>query len=169
MIGLERFRDTFGNFERTAYRIEARDRYAMAEEGEPLRRFLAGEPDDLAWQARWTGRVRDLTASGRRVARVRIVSVPLSDYARFGLAASIEAIRSGEDIRYLRRVAGLPRQDFWIFDRRTVAVLHHDLDGAFVGASLVTDPPTVAGYQRQWERARALSVTRSEFVVSARV
>ena len=64
-------------FEHTAFRLEVRDRYDAPYENESLRRFLAGEQDDLPWMQSWLAMLRDLTAQGRRFARVRVVSMPL--------------------------------------------------------------------------------------------
>src|SRR5437879_1085225 len=76
----------FETFEHTAFRLEVRDRYNEPSEADPLRTFLAGEPDDLAWFEDWLALVRAATAEGRRFSRVRVVSLPLTDYSRFGLA-----------------------------------------------------------------------------------
>ena len=38
---------------------------------------------------------------GRRFARVRVVSLPLTDYSRFGVFCSQFTDGAGEDIRYL--------------------------------------------------------------------
>lgn len=65
-------------FEHTAFRLEVRDRYDAPYENESLRKFLAGEQDDLPWMQSWLVMLRDLTAQGRRFARVRVVSLPLT-------------------------------------------------------------------------------------------
>jgi hypothetical protein len=106
--------------------LEVRSRYAPSYEGESLRRFLAGEPDDLPWMQSWLTMVRRATAEGRRFARVRVVGLPLSDYNAFGLAISACNNEAGEDIRYLTReqADGLPDHDYWLFDS---AVARHEL------------------------------------------
>ena len=40
-----------------------------------MRRFLAGEQDDLPSMQSWLVMLRDLTAQGRRFTRVRVVSI----------------------------------------------------------------------------------------------
>jgi hypothetical protein len=52
-------------FEHTAFRLEVRDRYDASYENESMRRFLAGEQDDLPWMQSWLVMLRDLTAQGR--------------------------------------------------------------------------------------------------------
>ena len=121
-------------FEHTAFRLEVRDRYDAPYENESLRRFLAGEQDDLPWMQSWLVMLRDLTAQGRRFARVRVVSMPLTDYSRFGVWCAQFTNGAGEDIRYLTRdqaqAEGLPAHDYWLFDSRTLVRLHFDRRGS---------------------------------------
>ncbi|MEU4539235.1 DUF6879 family protein [Streptosporangium sp. NPDC023825] len=170
MMNLEEFRQLFLAFEKTACRIEARESYHSAEEAEPLRRFLAGEPDDFAWLGVWLERVRTLTARGKRLERVRVVSTPLSDYSRFGLNVSRATVEAGENIHYLHRDTmrdlGIPQKEFWIFDAETVASLHHGERGEFLGAELVTDSEAVAEYQEWWTAAWRHSQPRDVFLRS---
>lgn len=147
LLSGEEFRRLFDTFEHTAFRLETHERYVDEEEQEPLRRFLAGEPPDDAWFMDWYEAVEQITAQGRRMERVRVVSEPHSDYTRFGMDLARRLnVPSGEDIRYLpRRLADeldLPGEDFWLFDSHRVAVLHFDCD-VLLGAELVTDPAEV--------------------------
>jgi hypothetical protein len=64
-------------YEQTAFRLETRERYNESEEVEPLRRFLADEPD-YSWNEEWAAMMRQRTAVGQRMERVRIVSEPRS-------------------------------------------------------------------------------------------
>jgi len=152
------------SFEHTAFRLEVRDRYDAPNEREPLRRFLAGDPD-LAWFQNWLNTIRAATAEGRRFMRVRVVSLSLTDYSRFGLWCSQHTNAAGEEIRYLRRdqAEGLPDYDYWLFDSRKLALMHYDDADRFLGAEIVEEPATVVqhGYWRDaaWHRA----VRRDEF------
>jgi hypothetical protein len=150
----EDFRRLCVSFEHTAFRLETRDRYLDDEEQEPLRRFLAGEPPDDAWFTEWSETVGQLTAEGRRMKRVRVVSEPHSDYTRFGIDLARRLnVPSGEDIRYLPRhraqELSLPDEDFWLLDSSRVLTLHFDND-VLLGAELITDPAEVVrrGYWR---------------------
>jgi hypothetical protein len=133
-----------------------------------VRRFLAGEPDDLAWFQDWLRMIRAATAEGKQFLRVRVVNVPLSDYNRFGLRCSELTEAAGEDIRYLRRgeAAGLPDHDYWLFDSRKLALMHFDDADRFLGAEIIDDLAAVVqhGYWRDdaWHRA----IRRDEFAVT---
>lgn len=139
-------------FERTAFRLETRERYSEPEETEPLRRFLAGRPD-YAWNEEWAAMIRQRTALGQRMSRVRVVAEPHSDYTRFGIDLARVNVAAGEDIRYLSRPQAarlsLPDHDFWLIDSSRVAILRFGDDDVLLGAAIVTDPAVVDGH-RHW-------------------
>lgn len=165
LISSDAFGELFRSFEHTAFRLEPRDRYNSPGENEPLRRFLAGEPDDLAWNQPWLDLMSEHAAKGRIVSRVRVVSVPLSDYSRFGLWCARFAVEAGEEIRYLDRAqaAGLPDLDYWLFDSSWGARLHFDDDDRLLGAEIITDPGTVVELSAARDDAWHRSVSRDQF------
>ncbi len=138
MLVGEEFGRLFRTFEHTAFRLEVRDRYNSPRETESFEKLLVGEPDDLAWRQKWLAMLREAAAQGRRFCRVRVVSVPLSDYSRFGLWISQFANDAGGDIRYLTRdraeALDLPKHDYWLFDSRS-----------WYGCTSVTTTASVAG------------------------
>ena len=118
----------------------------------------------MEWLQGWLDTIRERTSEGKLVRRVRVVSLPLSDYNRFGLWTAAFNNEAGEDIRYLARgdAVGLPDFDYWLFDSRTAARMHFD-DGVATDAELIEETATLVdlNYQRDaaWHRAK----TRDEF------
>jgi hypothetical protein len=165
----EEFAKLFERFERSAFRVEARDQYDVAEEREELARFLAGKelppgsPGSRAWLAFITANM----SAGRVVERVRIVSEPLTDYTRYEFAAYRRNIGAGEQIRVLPRSVltdadqAWASEDFWIFDDELVAVLHYDDVGRFVGAEQAAE---LTPYLEAKRRSLTLAVDFEEFV-----
>lgn len=151
----------FRQAERSAFHLEVRDTYVVPSESEPLRRFLAGdrsEDDEFVFRP-WTDLIRETTGRGVAVSRVRVVTVPHSDYQRWLLSVTGSNIGAGEDIRYLpRHDAGtVPPDDFWLFDDHTVGFNLVDLNGKPAGAAVTRDPD-IAAYcrsvrNRLWEMA----------------
>nr|WP_228447317.1 DUF6879 family protein [Streptomyces paludis] len=115
----------------------------------------------------WLHMIREATESGRRFSRVRVVSVPLTDYSRFGVWCAQFTNGAGEDIRYLEReqadVHDLPNHDYWLFDSSKLIRMHFDDADRFLGGELIEDPATVVqhGYWRDaaWHHA----IRRDEF------
>jgi hypothetical protein len=165
---MDEFELLFTTFRRTAFRFEVRERYNVPLEEQPLRRFLAGEPADLEWLAGWHADVAAATAAGRQYRRVRAVSVPFSEYTRFGLAMAESNIAAGEDIRYMDRRQyerlGLPGHDAWLFDGARLAVLEFDADDRMLGVDIVTDPIEVSRHRAWRDLAWRHAVPREEFV-----
>jgi hypothetical protein len=118
---------------RWAFHLEQRDAYNVAAEDEPYRRWRRGEPDDYAWHTDWLSFVRRATAAGVLVQRVRLATVPHTDYVRWGLDVSRLNVEAGEDIRYLPRHLAvgirLPDEDYWLLDDDTLILSVFSADG----------------------------------------
>jgi len=131
-----------------------------------LRKFLAGEQDDLPWMQDWLMMVRSATANGKRFARVRVVSVPLTDYSRFGVWCAQFTNGAGEDIRYLEReradAVGVPEHDYWLFDSSTLVRMNFDDHDAFLGVELVEDPTVIVQHNYWRDAAWHYAVKRDD-------
>ena len=160
----------FDGFRSSAFRFETRDRYNSDVGREAFRKFLAGEPDDYAWHQGWLDKIRRDRAAGKTWQRVRIVSVPLSDWSRYGIQVARVGLEAGDDIRYLSREAarelGLDPLDAWLFDDQNLIHLHFGDDDTFRGAELVTDPGVVASHQHWRDLAWQHALELEDFVAS---
>jgi hypothetical protein len=164
LIGPE-FGQLFRSFEHTAYRLEARDSYYSPNETTALTQFVSGEPVEMGWFQNWLTMIREATAEGRRFARVRVVSVPLTDYSRFGMFCSQYTNAAGEDIRYLARdqAQGLPDYDYWLFDSRKLVRMHFDEQEHFLGGEVVADPAEIVRHNYWRDAAWHKAVRRDDF------
>ena len=132
---------------REAIHLEMRDRYAVSDEGDPFRRWLAGDPltpaEEAEWWRDWTELVTRITASGVTMRRARIVSEPVTDYIRYEWAGTHYNVEAGEDVRWLPRrgasAIALPGNDFWLIDGETVVFNHFTGDGEWLGNEVITD------------------------------
>ncbi len=147
--------------------MEVRDRYNALREVESFKKFLAGEPDDLAWAESWFGMIREATAEGRRFSRVRVVSLPLTDYSRFGLWASQLTNAAGEDIRYVARDVTqnveLPNHDYWLFDSRKLVMMHFGEEDRFLGAEIIEDAAEIVRHSYWRDAAWHHAARRDDF------
>ena len=162
------FEDQFRKFDRSAFHLEVADVYHTAVESEPIRRFLAGEPDDFAWQEPWLRLIRDATGAGRSVRRLRVVTVPHVDYTRWLLSISDLNVDAGEQIRWLPRhlVNGLPitPDDFWIFDDERVVYTLSAPDGSFSGGAETVDPVIVQHCMRIRDGLWPAAIPHADYV-----
>jgi hypothetical protein len=136
--------------------MEVRDTYAVPAESEPLRRFLSGEPAPEYDKSDWTDLIRGLAARGAAMSRIRIVTVPLSDYQRWLLTVTGESVEAGEDIRYTPRhtvdPSDMPSDDWWLFDDAIVAFNLVGQDGRAAGMAITADPGIAAYCQAMKQR-----------------
>lgn len=109
--------------------------------------------------------LREATAQGRRFARVRVVSTPLTDYSRFGLWCARSTNAAGEDIRYLQRDQAdrqdLPEHDYWLFDSRRLVRMHFGELGVFMGGEIVEEPAVIVEHN-YWRDAAWHHATRRD-------
>jgi len=142
-LAREQFRALFTG-RRRAFLLELEDAYGVAEENEPFRKWLKGEPDDFQWHRSWLDFARDMIGRGVVIQRARVVTEPLSDYIRWEMSIDPQNLDAGEDIRYLpRHAAGsiqFPEDDYWLFDDDTVILSLFTPDGRSGGFALVDDP-----------------------------
>nr|WP_242606670.1 DUF6879 family protein [Protofrankia symbiont of Coriaria ruscifolia] len=111
--------------------------------------------------------VREAASEGKRFARVRVMSMPLTDYNRFGLAVSAHNNAAGEDIRYLGRdkaeSAALPNHDYWLFDSRKLVRMHFDDADRFLGGEVVEDTAEIVQHNYWRDAAWHHAVRRDDF------
>lgn len=111
--------------------------------------------------------IREATAEGRTFSRVRVVSMPLSDYSRFGVWCAQFTNGAGEDIRYLARDQAqsgeLPNHDFWLFDSRKLIKMQFDDSDRFRCGELIEDPPVIVQHNYWRDAAWHHAVRRDDF------
>ncbi|MFD4240815.1 DUF6879 family protein [Streptomyces sp. NPDC058525] len=168
IIDLDAFGKLFENFEHTAWRLETRRRYASDELTDTYGQFLRGEAPVWDLDTPWARTIKEKTAGGAIVGRVRIVDTPTPTEGQRYLTAHAEKNEAlGEDIRNLSRTeAGelqLPEEDFWLFDSRLVALLRFDGDDNLLDAELITEPAEVVRYAMVRDAAWHHAVPYREF------
>jgi hypothetical protein len=115
----------------------------------------------------WLDLLRETAAQGRRITRVRAVSLPLTDYSRFGVWCAQFTGGAGEDIRYLERdvafALNLPHHDYWLFDSRLLLRMHFDDGDAFLGGEIIEDPVEIVQHNYWRDAAWHHAVRRDDF------
>ncbi|MCX5376127.1 DUF6879 family protein [Streptomyces sp. NBC_00091] len=160
----------FETFEHDAFHLELRDDYTVPNEASPFTRWLSGEPDDLQWFEPWAREMRRVTADGRTVRRVRVVTQPHSPYIQWEHSLTDGNEQAGEDIRWLPRhllPSGLrlpmDGNDWWLFDDRLLAVGHFDHEGRVLGSELIEDVDAVEECIRVRDLLWASAIPHAEY------
>lgn len=165
----EAFDNLLRSARQEAFHLEVQDTYSTPDETQPFRDFLNGSPaDDYSWLRGWLDLVEETAARGVAVRRARVVTVPHTDYTRWLLEVSYQNAAAGEQIRYLSRhdvdAEQLTVDDWWLFDRNSVAFTVFEPDGRWRGGALTTDPRIVAYCVRVRDFVWEAAVPHSEYV-----
>lgn len=157
----------FLDFHSEAWRLETLPEYRVSQEDDEMRAFLAGERiDPHAYSNEYTDDLRRVRAEGKSKGRVHVVTRPLSNYLRYEFMYYRPHAWAGEDIRIMdvtdreNPLAGV--QDFWMFDRSEVVLMHYAPDGTQISRAVFEgDVSPFLEYQRI---ALAESVPFEEYV-----
>lgn len=111
--------------------------------------------------------VQKASSEGRRLTRVRVVTLPLSDYSRFGVWCARLTNSAGEDIRYLPRDRaegeGIPNHDYWLFDSRRLVRMRFDDRDVFLGGEVVEDAAEIVKHNYWRDAASHHAIPRDDF------
>lgn len=170
----DEFNQLFRDVRERAFHLETQDAYNTPEEAEPLRRWLAGEPDGGAeWYSEWDDLMTQTTQRGVAVQRVRIVTVPNSDYTRWLCATSDSNIAAGEDIRWLPRhlvsTDEYTVDDWWLWDDDILGFTVFEPSGRFAGAAVTTDTVLVERCRTVRDRLWPKAIPHAEYIRSGYV
>lgn len=171
----EEFSELLRSFARTATYFECQQTYALEYEIQDLDLFLEGRPvppPEVWWWKPWLDQIAALTAGGRRISRVRVISSPPTGYQRWQLWSLPWHVEAGERITYLSRDEagqrlGLPLWfDWWLLDDERVIRLDYAHDGTITGKTLITDPGEVARFIT-WRDLAVRNATTAESIAAA--
>ncbi|MQY26665.1 DUF6879 family protein [Nocardia aurantia] len=154
----------FRELRQEAFHLEVRDDYHVADEDSRVSAFLAGEPAPYT-RTPWQDLMRETADRGVSVSRIRVVTVPHSDYQRWLLSVTGYNVDAGEDIRYVpRHLAGeVSPDDWWLMDHERVVYNLTDQAGVSAGLAVTTDPRIVDYCQTTRERLWALATPYAEY------
>lgn len=162
------FAEIFRNLQHSAFHLEVEDSYHTPDESEPFQAFLNGTPDEFEWHRPWLDLVRQTTKDGKRIERIRIISVPHVDYTRWGLTVAPLNIAAGEEIRWLPRrlTEGMEvtADDFWLIDRERVVFTVFTPDGTFSGGAETVDRAIVERCVRVRDALWPIAVPHADYV-----
>ncbi|MGH3735373.1 MAG: DUF6879 family protein [Micromonosporaceae bacterium] len=152
---------------RSAFRLEARDFYAI--DSEEAGRYLQGEAEPTwAQGGDWAKRLTEARTKGVRRYRVHVLESPLNDYLRYECEwGYVYTTSVGEQI-YILDTADVPRpeglddEDFWLLDDRYLLRMHYDDEGNFLGAEELPES-ALDHYRRQRDLALERAVAFQDY------
>jgi hypothetical protein len=167
----------FALFRRSAWRLEALPAYGTAESVPAFGTWLktgelvplAERPAKIAWMTA----VREATAQGRRLGRVRILHQPRVPFEDYELATYPENVEAGEDVRIADAAEHsdltVLDTDFWLLDDELVLVMDYDDDGRFRDLAPTRLPSVLRMARRRRDFAIARSVLLARYLATHEV
>lgn len=161
----------YRGIERDAFRLEARQVYDVSFEAAQVAAFRRGEPlPDTPAVVRSRQVTTDLTRAGRRLWRVHLVDLPLSDYLRYELVAYEANAAAGEEIYLANRASSSDldelRDDFALFDDTSVVWFRYDDGDRLLGYDYDEAPATVERCRVARDLAARWAVPLHQFIAS---
>ena len=155
---------------RRALRLETRQRYAVPWEDEGLAAWRRGEPEPRTPQMESTYEtLRLVTATSRRIGRVRFVELPMNEYTRHEFEVAYPRLtEAGEEIHILDRALHPEfdhvREDFVVFDDVSVMWYRYTTEDILTGYDYTEEPDVVRECVALAEEVRAAAVPYREFM-----
>lgn len=154
--GAPEFSGWFHRFRRSCFRLETLQHYGASGEDDSIQAFLAGQlPQPHPGKRRWMELVAGASRDCRVMQRIHVVTEPVNDYMIFEVAWSYAYnVSAGEDVRIVPVPAaapwpaGIPRQDFWLFDDTDLFTMCYASDGTWLGSEHSTDPAALSAARR---------------------
>lgn len=161
----------FRQVERDAFRLETLQTYDVVFEAERLEAFRKGEPlPETESMVRDHRMKEELRRTGRRIWKVHIVDLPLSDYLRYEFVAYEGSIAAGEEVFIADRssspdLADL-RDDFVLFDDAAVLWYRYTDEGKLTGYEYDDDPASLERCRAARDLAVRYAVPFHDFVAA---
>lgn len=149
------------DFKESAFRLETLSEYNVPTETKAREYFRTNGTIPEGHNDEWLRLIKQNVSAGKTMKRLRILTLPLTEYEQFEMAAYKGNIAAGEQIRFLKNKKLKPIQDFWAFDNKWIARMLYDDRGAWLGAEVSEmnedDQRIVAAWIKVWESAKSIN------------
>jgi hypothetical protein len=154
----------------TADHLELREGYLVDSEQPRIAAWRDGTMTDEERALRTSPFLDQIAATAARgvaVRRLRVVSLPATEYVRYLHGGTGANIAHGEQVRWLDRADAfdllLPALDYWQFDADALMLHQFDGDGRMTGHAFVEHPAWADRYADAFEHAWDRAVPHNEF------
>lgn len=136
------------------FRLEALPEYAVPEDLVLFERWKQGKLELDKASKKWLEQLKNTREKGVILQRVRIVSLPLSDYIFYEIDFWKHSLKKGEKISFLtereykiliRNLHFKPR-DFLMSDDKVLILFHYNKKGNFVKEELIKEKKKIQQY-----------------------
>jgi hypothetical protein len=172
--------ECFSTFRDSAVRLETLPAYSVPGETERIAAWREGRPrpERSVRTSEYLREVAQDVIWGKERARIRVLDLPMSDYALYQVTGYMESAAAGEEIRVAVRRGGTSAAladldgmaDFWLFDAGTeharAVLMDYDETGRFTG-SRAAGPVELEACEAMWDVAERHADALNEFLARA--
>lgn len=134
---MDEFDKKFEEFKKSALRLCTLPYYGI-DDDKNVKNFINGYsvPEDI--NREWRDYVKRITSEGKKIIRIIVAENPLNDYKKWILRISELNVLAGEEIlfisfdKYLKILDKRASHDFWIFDKKEIAVMFYDENNDYI-------------------------------------
>lgn len=149
------FEDAWKQTKNSIFRLESFPKYKVPEDLEIFEKWKKGQNQFGAKPDLWLQNIKATKELGIVMERVRVVSLPISEYIRYEIDYWKFSIRNGENILFIgkedfneiKRLFNFKLKDFWFFDDKTLIIFYYD-DGNFIKECFIDDEKVIEGYKK---------------------
>lgn len=134
----------FATFETEAFRLEMQREYRLDEEWQLFTAAQSGEIVTEYPFPQWLDRVEHWKGEGKSVRRVMVSTAPPSAFFEFRIRQYRRNVQAGEEVRLVFTNDMPITGDFWLFDERVAAMLHHDAEGHLLRVEVTDEPGMIS-------------------------
>ncbi|MEK6846213.1 MAG: DUF6879 family protein [Nanoarchaeota archaeon] len=172
MANISLMEEAWKSARKNIFRLEAIPEYNIPEDLVSFKKWKQGKSDLDEASKKWLENLSKTGWRGVRMQRVRVVSLPLSEYIKYEIDFWKYSIKNGEEILFLEdkkyRTAiqniDFELRDFWMFDDKVSIIFHYDETGDFVKEEPVADQRVIKKHLELKQKMLQLAIPMGEFL-----
>lgn len=154
------------------FRLESIPEYNVPEDFILFKKWKQGKLKLAENSKKWLQNLKETKERGVKMQRVRIVSLPLSDYIRYEMDFWEHSIQNGEEILFLENEQyenimqnlDFKPKDFWTFDDNVLIIFHYDETGDFVKEESISNKLITKKYIELKRKLLKYAISMNEFL-----
>lgn len=174
MVKLSITEKVWNKAQKNIFRLEAIPEYNVPEDLVLFNKWKQSKLESDKAFLKWLEGLNKTKERGVKMQRVRIVSLPFSDYIKYEIDFWKHSTKQGENILFLeakryehiKQKFNFEPKDFWIFDDKILIIFHYDEKGDFVKEKLIPDKETIKKYVELKRELLDHAIPMDEFLKS---
>ncbi len=166
------FNKLWADAKKEIFRLELLDTYLVEEEKENFKLFKEGkliDPLNDHGFLSWLSSIKEKRDAGTKIIDISVITLPVSPYVKFGMQYFLKTTEAGKEDLLIERtkVKKLTEgfEDYWMFDRKNVIIMHYDKEGHFLSQSkAMSGKKNISKYVELEKQLLKIAIPLKEFL-----